>query len=275
MKTGFGARKRRPVMRKATFLTLAVMLWSASSSLLLFAQPDPRDSIILESKTVYPGAHPGSSSDTAAYVYLRVYITNKDTLTFVSVGLVEKSISGGAYMTLGRPRTFNGVFNRLTTTLNASKIFQFGWYHSNSPDSIYFGTGFNPATDPTKEPPNPVRKPFYEIKFDTVFNNTGTIEFDSSMRWSSGGATMFTNTVPQDYYVNFLKSVITVERKGDLNLDGEVRPADVVLELQCVYLGDTPPAGRGACDVNCDGEVTPADVAVFLNYKFITLVWPC
>jgi hypothetical protein len=255
--------------------------WAALLVLLLLAasavaqMPDPRDSIILESKTVYPGAHPGSGTDTAAYVYLRVYITNRDTLTFVTLGFIETSTSGGAYMTLARPRTFDGVVSRLTTTLGVQRVRELTRYHSNSPDSFYFAGGFDPLDDGTKEPPNPVRKPFYEIKFDTVFNNTGTIEFDSSMRWSSGGATAFTNTVPQDYYVNFLKSVITVERKGDLNLDAVVSPADVVLELQCVYLGDTPPAGRGACDVNCDGEITPADVAVFLNYKFVTLVWPC
>jgi hypothetical protein len=252
--------------------------WAALLVLLLLAasavaqMPDPRDSIILESKTVYPGAHPGSSSDTAAYVYVRMWITNKDSLTFVNVALIERSTSGGAYMTLAHPRNFNGVINRLTNTLGAWGLFGFSRYNSISPDSFKFAGGFSPLDDATKEPPNAVRKALYEIKFDTVFNTEGTIEIDTGRVVQS---TAFTNTVPHDLKVNFVKAVITVERKGDLNLDGVVSPADVVLELNCVYLGTVPPAGFSKCDVNCDGEITPADVAVFLNYKFVTLVWPC
>ncbi len=257
-------------MRKAVLLTLAVFLWPA---VLLFAQtPDPRDSIILESKTVYPGAHPGSGTDTAAFVYIRAWITNKDSLTFAGLALIEQSTSGGGYMTLARPRTFDGVINRLTNTLGATKAISLTRYNSSSPDSFRFSSGFDPLNPSTIEPPNPVRKPFWEIKFDTVFSNLGVIELDSGR---VVGSSFFTNTVPVDLPVNFLKSTITVASKGDLNLDGEVRPSDVVLELQCVFLGDIPPAGFSACDLNCDGQVTAADVAVFLTYKFLTLVWPC
>jgi hypothetical protein len=257
-------------MKKRMVVALLAVLGMA---VIVQAQPDPRDSVILESKTVYPGAHPGSSSDTAAYAYLRVYITNKDSLVAIEVSLLETALSGGAYMTLGWPRNFNGVFNRLTNTLGGTKYYNFTGYHSNSPDSFYFGGVFDPLQPASIEPPNAVRKPFWEIKFDTVRANLGAVEFDSLGNLSR--QTAFTNTVPVDVPVHFVKSTVTVERKGDLNLDGIVSPADVVLELQCVYLGDTPAAGRGACDVNCDGEITPADVAVFLNYKFITLVWPC
>ncbi|MGE5692508.1 MAG: dockerin type I repeat-containing protein [Candidatus Zixiibacteriota bacterium] len=258
-------------MKKTGLALLLTILASAA-----FAQsPDPRDSIILESKTVYPGAHPGSGTDTAAYVYVRMSITNKDTLAFVTVGFIETSISGGAYMTLARPRNYSGMIRPLTTTLQAQKVFSTSKYRSNSPDTFYFAGGFNPEDDLTKEPPNAVRKALWEIKFDTVFNNTGTIEFNSTSNWGASITPGFTNTEPVDYRANFLKAVITVERKGDLNVDGIVSPADVVLELNCVYLGSVPPAGYSKCDVNCDGEVTPADVAVFLNYKFVTLVWPC
>lgn len=237
------------------------------------AQPDPRDSVILESKTVVPGAHPGSGTDTAAYVYLRVSITNKDTLTAVTLALQEISLSGGAYMILARPRTFNGVISRLTNTLNGSVVlFGLARYHSNSPDSFAVAGVFDPLKPETREPPNSVRKPLWEIKFDTVFNNLGTVEFDTAYVNSNSG---FTNTVPRDLPFNFLKSIVTVELKGDLNLDGEVRPADVVLELQCVYLGQIPPAGQSACDLNCDGQVTAADVAVMLNFKYLGSAWPC
>jgi len=264
-------------------VVLVLLLAFFAMVVLVQAQPDPRDSIILESKAVVPGAHPGSGSDTAAYVYLKVYITNKDSLAFVTLPLTERSTSGGAYMTLARPRNFDGMVNRLTTTLGAQRgsnpsplTVPGRVYNSVSPDTLAFFAGFDPLDPSTIEPPNVGRKALWEIKFDTVFNNAGTIEFDTT-RWSNGFAG-FTNTDPIDYRVNFIKSVITVVTnplKGDLNLDGEVRVADVVLELYCVYLGTIPPAGPSACDVNCDGQVSPADVAVFLNYKFITLMWPC
>ena len=233
---------------------------------------DPRDSIILESKTVNPGARSGATADTAAYVYLKVYITNRDTLTAISLSLWETSTSGGAYMTLGWPRNFNGTVSRLTNTLAGSLVFFGARYHSNSPDSFYIAGVFDPLDPGTHEPPNAVRKPFWEIKFDTVKANLGTIEFDSGRTTSSTG---FTNTIPRDIAVNFVKSIVTVGLKGDLNFDGAVSPADVVLELQCVYLGDIPPAGQSACDLNCDGQVTAADFTAMLNYKYLTGVWPC
>ncbi|MGE5692509.1 MAG: dockerin type I repeat-containing protein [Candidatus Zixiibacteriota bacterium] len=255
---------------KRTGLVLLFLIIFAS---IAFAQgPDPRDSIILESKTVYPGAHPGSGTDTAAYVYLKVYITNKDSLAAISLALVETSISGGAYMILSHPRNFNGTVSRLTNTLGGGLGTNHSRYHSNSPDSIRAFGVFDPLNLASIEPPNASRKAFWELKFDTVLNSAGTVELDTG---TIVQRTAFTNTVPLDVPVNFVKSLVTVERKGDLNLDGIVSPADVVLELQCVYLGTVPPAGYSKCDVNCDGEVTPADVAVFLNYKFITLVWPC
>ncbi|MGH8003655.1 MAG: carboxypeptidase regulatory-like domain-containing protein, partial [Limisphaerales bacterium] len=39
-------------------------------------------------------------------------------------------------------------------------------------------------------------------------------------------------------------------RKGDLNLDGSLSPADVVLILNCIFLGTSPPAGASTCDLN-------------------------
>jgi hypothetical protein len=241
----------------------------------VFAQPDPRDSIILESKTVYPGFHPGSGTDTAAFVYLKVYITNKDTLTALTLALQKASTSGGAYMILARPRNFNGVISRLTNTLNGSLVlYGLSRYHSNSPDSFAVAGVFDPLVPSTHEPPNLVRKPFWEIKFDTVFNNLGTVELDTANVLSNSG---FTNAVPVDVRVNFVKSIVTViiPQKGDLNLDVVVSPADVVLELQAVYLGEVPPAGLLACDLNCDGQVTSADVAVMLNFKYLGSAWPC
>jgi hypothetical protein len=99
-----------------------------------WALPDPRDSIILESKTVSPGAHPGSSSDTAAYVYLKVWITNKDALSGIFLNYEEKSLSGGAYLVVAHPRDFEGTVSRLTTKLPTGYA-SYSGYNSQSPDT--------------------------------------------------------------------------------------------------------------------------------------------
>src|SRR5262245_49861703 len=60
-------------------------------------------------------------------------------------------------------------------------------------------------------------------------------------------------------------------KKGDLNGDSILTPADIVLQLNCIFMGattcDTCPS-----DVNCDGRFSPADVAIELNAAF--LVYP-
>ncbi|MGH8005356.1 MAG: hypothetical protein ACRECJ_11605, partial [Limisphaerales bacterium] len=89
-------------MRKTGVLLLGVFSLTMGR---LSAQPDPRDSVILESKIVAPVA----GANGSGVVRMKVWITNKDSLTYLTLPLIETSISGGAYMTLSRPRTFNGV----------------------------------------------------------------------------------------------------------------------------------------------------------------------
>lgn len=57
-------------------------------------------------------------------------------------------------------------------------------------------------------------------------------------------------------------------RKGDLNGDSIFTPADVVLELNCVFIG-TGPCDTCLVDVNCDGTNSPADVVIELNATFL------
>lgn len=59
-----------------------------------------------------------------------------------------------------------------------------------------------------------------------------------------------------------------LQSKGDLNHDGSLSPADVVLELNCVFLA------TGDCDfcftdMNCDASITPSDVVILLNATFL------
>jgi len=69
-------------------------------------------------------------------------------------------------------------------------------------------------------------------------------------------------------------SVGCLAAKGDMNGDGMLTALDVVLLLNCVFLGE------GAChpcfsDVNCDGVLTPGDVVLELNKVFLGIQFPC
>jgi len=242
-----------------------------------FAQvPDPADSIIIESKY----AAPKNGACQSAVLRVRVYITNKDSLGNVTLPFLFTSKSGGAYATLSRPANCSSdraasatVFDfiypdptRLPTRATNSQN-----YHSNSPDSFPWSGNLQIDQELL---PNSTRTPFLEIKFDTVRTNLGTFEIDTTrIGFSSpvfvtllGGA-----VIP----FNFVKSTITVRINGDMNLDGLLTSPDVVLILNCVFLGMISPAGAGACDVNCDGMPTPADVVDELNGVFLGMAFPC
>ncbi|HXF49676.1 MAG TPA: right-handed parallel beta-helix repeat-containing protein [Verrucomicrobiae bacterium] len=65
-----------------------------------------------------------------------------------------------------------------------------------------------------------------------------------------------------------------VPNRGDLDRDGMFSPADVVLELNCIFLliGDCP---LEVADLNCDGQLSPADVVLLLNLVFLGILPPC
>ncbi len=97
-------------MRKVTAISAVSLGTFLLSFSMLLAAPDPRDSVIIESKTISNGTgHP--------WVTVRVFITNKDSLAGYVFPLIEKSQTGGAYMTLGWPREFDSVVTPLTNTL--------------------------------------------------------------------------------------------------------------------------------------------------------------
>jgi hypothetical protein len=86
----------------------------------------------------------------------------------------------------------------------------------------------------------------------------------------------FIDVYGQIIEVNFVKATVTVApKRGDLNVDLVLSPADVVLALICIFLDSPPPAGFAACDANCDGENTVADVMLFLNLIFREEALPC
>jgi hypothetical protein len=62
---------------------------------------------------------------------------------------------------------------------------------------------------------------------------------------------------------------------GDLNRDGILNSLDVVLGVNCVFLGTIPPAGAAACDVDCSGTATAADAVILTNAAFLGIPFPC
>jgi hypothetical protein len=65
-----------------------------------------------------------------------------------------------------------------------------------------------------------------------------------------------------------------VGRKGDLNLDGVLTSADVVLFSNCLYFeaGDCPLA---LSDLNCDGNLTSGDLTLMLQAVYFDEPFPC
>jgi hypothetical protein len=62
---------------------------------------------------------------------------------------------------------------------------------------------------------------------------------------------------------------------GDLNGDEEITTADVVLELNKVFLDAPIAPPEEAADVNCDDNLTPADVVLLLHRAFLGTPFPC
>ncbi len=194
--------KRILTLLAGLLLVLPVLAW---------AQPDPGDSIILESKTVAPGQHPGLATDTAAYVYQRVYITNVDTLTALVTAIIEETQTNGAFAIVGRPRNAAGSISKLTATLAGSFVAALAKVNSTSPDSFLFAGLFDPLDDATKEPPNATRKAFWEIHYDSVtatsLPGTALMRLNGVVQQPTG----MTNTEPRDKPVNQVNGLLTVD----------------------------------------------------------------
>jgi len=251
-------------MRKSVFILAVGFFFALCLFSSAFAVPDPRDSVIIESKTIAPGV--GSPAAVVG-----VFITNKDTIACVTLALEERSISGGAYMTLAWPRSFSGVVVSLSTPLGVWNGFSSRKYNSVSPDTFVIGLYYDGLI---AEPPNPVRKRIVEIKFDSVWSNNGEIELDSAfVTWDrSKFSTSFVEWDLElgDISVNFVKGVIIVAEpaRGDMNGDGVFSVVDVALLSNCVFQEG---AYQKRADVTCDGIVSASDVVALLNRVFLEI----
>lgn len=193
-------------MRKSlTILTLA-LLCAACCNETVWSQIDPRDSVILESKSVVPSTNPPD-----AQVLMGVWITNKDTLSEFQLPLEETSLSGGAYGILAYPRTFSGLVNPQTTTLQWATSVTTNQFDGVSPDRFRIIGDYNAADLTTAEPPNSSRKLFWQLKFDTVkiSSPSGQTQFDS-VRNNPSDRIEFRNLAGVRHRVNFINSIFTI-----------------------------------------------------------------
>ncbi len=256
-------------MKKILTIIAQSLSFSVFSFSLGFASPDLRDSVIIESKAVYSGV-----GSPAAFV--RVYITNKDTLAAFTLPLVERSVTGSAYMALGWPRTYlgeNGAVRWLTTYLQGFRVLATKWYDGFSPDSFTIVGLFDPLDiSGTAEPPNLTRKAFLEIKFDTVQSDLGTVELDSAIILDN--YQHFTSLLGEAILTNFVKGFITTSEPllGDINRDGILTIYDVVMLCNRVYCGI---GNSSRADVNCDGILNSSDVVALLNRVALNQPLPC
>ncbi len=78
----------------------------------------------------------------------------------------------------------------------------------------------------------------------------------------------------EDHHL-FVSVGIPVVAKGDLNMDGNITLADIVLELNAVFLGSPFPAPFETADGNCDGNLSSADITLLLLAVFLNFPFPC
>jgi hypothetical protein len=135
-------------------------------------------------------------------------------------------------------------------------------------DSVtIFGSGFDPAAGNNEV--------CFGLGQANVFNAETDLLLAEVPANASSGRVKVTVNLLEAYSPNpFTVGSGCTATKGDMNGDGSPTSADVVLHLNCTFLG------TGNCDVcfsdmNCDGNLTSADVVIELNYVFLGTPPPC
>ncbi|HXF49603.1 MAG TPA: T9SS type A sorting domain-containing protein [Verrucomicrobiae bacterium] len=197
-------------MKKFFTLIISIFIFAALAATAV-AQPDPQDSIILESKTVDTAL---TGTGGTSVFFMRVNITNRDSLAFLTLSLRESTVNGTAYVLLNRTAggtlNFTSMVTPMTGTLRFFGSVNVSQYNDNSPDRFLLAAGFDGSDPSTIEPPNATRKEVWQIRFrhSSGFDSIGIVRFDST-RVANLPCT-FTNTVPADLPVNFVAGQCTV-----------------------------------------------------------------
>jgi hypothetical protein len=180
---------------------------------------------------------------------LRVWITNKDTLAAVFLPLGEIQAEPPTYAVLS-PDTF--AITSLIPGWDFGAIQTFYAGLPPGPDPFLIGGG-------GEEPPNAIPKALVDINFDMVDPPCGTIMFDTLALFLEN-TIEFVNIDGRRVPVNFQMGKLAV--KGDIDFSGALTPADVVLSLNCVFLG------VGACPP-CPGDINSG--VMFKMYCFFSV----
>ncbi len=115
--------------------------------------------------------------------------------------------------------------------------------------------------------------PVMHFSMDTVFalpvESTFSVELDAPGEYYFSTAAVDSQN-QAGRYGDWIKKVVSFSPIFmDLNGDGEATATDLVLELNYVFLGKTPPHHPARGDANGDGRLTSADVVLFLNFIFL------
>jgi len=115
--------------------------------------------------------------------------------------------------------------------------------------------------------------------FNLIANNRGDTTFfglDSFPRVVLVGAQIKNNQLTVAEYFDYTYKAFPFFIRGDLNEDLAVNSADIVYQINYVFLGILPPENRlEAADLNCDGALGPADLVLLLNFVFLSSLPPC
>ena len=151
---------------------------------------------------------------------------------------------------------FNGLSQSVT---RFEKDFSPGYFYGFQTKGL-FQTAAEVAASPTQIGAVPGDIIFVDV------NGDGKADFIiGAPRASQAGRTYFGSV----YVYGFCTTA-----KGDINGDGNLTFLDVVLLLNCTFLG------AGSCstcfsDLNCDRILTPADVVLELNAVLLGKPFPC
>ncbi len=223
---------------------------------------------VMDSRFAYP-VGPGDSLFVDAYY---------DIETFFDYAYIEVSTDGGRSF---RPIAWDGSgpdgspYNRGGGITGNSG----GWQRFGLSLADYAGEKirfrFSYLTDLGNTPGGIYLRNLYPVlRFtkDTVIilpaESTFTHEFDFPGEYYFSAATVDSQG-QVGRYGDWTKKVVTFSSIFmDLNGDGAATPADLVLELNYVFMGLIPPHHPQRGDANGDGQLSSADIVLFLNFIF-------
>ncbi len=115
--------------------------------------------------------------------------------------------------------------------------------------------------------------------FNLLNNNTGDTIFsgvDSFPHVVLIAAQTKTGQPTVSEYFDYTYKVFPIYIRGDLNKDLVVNPEDIVYQVNYVFLGLHPPETRlEAADLNCDGGLSAADLVLLLLIVYLSDPLPC